>query len=426
MESLRNNGSGRWPNPRRSRVGVTTFLVALVTLSLTTPPARAGVAVSPLKQQVTVRPGRRAEFKLTLNNVQRGLRTRAARLRVAVTDFAVSTEGGLKFGDELRHKRSAVPWTELDMHEVLLQPGEKRTVHGTVSPPLEADGDYWAAIMTTLDGPRQGAGVNVVLRTASAVFVRVVRRTRIARPEISSVAVDMPEFRDGSAEDGPESVGLRVVVEVANQGLVGFIGDGTATFYLGGRRQVARVPLHARRRRVLPGDRRIFEGILAEPLPPGDYLARCVLGAEGEAGRRAFAQAEFCVSESLAVAWKRIGAGESPVSVRLRPEAVEMTLNPGRFTSFSVDVGNESGSTMRVRAKLTPDTMPGGWVALSPGSFTLAPGMHRALLGKLRVPPDAEHKDYEATLHVEAEVGALAENTEREQRTVPVLLHVSE
>jgi hypothetical protein len=407
-------------------MGALLLLTALLTLGLGAAPASAGVAVSPLQQQVTVRPGRSAEFTLTLNNVQRGSRTRAARVRVALTDFAVSAEGALDFGDELRHERSAVPWTELDAREVLLQPGEKRTVRGTVAPPLDADGDYWAVVMTTLDGPRDGAGVDVVLRTASAVFVRVVRRTRIARPEIASVAVHLPSFAVENEEGADDRAALRVVVEVANEGLVGFIGNATATLYLDGRRQVAQVPLHSRRRRVLPGDRRIFEGVLARPLPAGNYAVRCVLAAEGEAGRRAFAEAEFSVPESLAVTWKRVGAGEGPSGLKLKPEQVGLTLNPGRFTSFSVDLANESGSTMRVQAGLEPGTVPEGWVALSPTSFTLAPAMHRAIVGKVRVPPDAEPGDYEAAVGIAAEVGGLTEDVEREGRTVEVLLHVVE
>ncbi|MFO7957170.1 MAG: hypothetical protein R6X33_08705 [Candidatus Brocadiia bacterium] len=344
---------------------------------------------------------------------------------MALTDFTVSAEGALEFGDELRHERSAIPWTELDASEVLLQPGEKRTVRGTISAPLDADGDYWAVVMTTLDGPRDESGVNVVLRTASAVFVRVVRRTHIARPEIASVAVDLPTFAvEQEDEDG--HAGLRVVAEVANEGLVGFVGDATATLYLDGRRQVAQVPLHSRRRRVLPGDRRIFKGILAEPLAAGNYVVRCVLAAEGEAGRRAFAEAEFSVPESLAVTWKRVGAGEGPSGAGVQREQVDLTLNPGRFTSFSVDLSNESGSTMRVRANLESGTVPEGWVALSPTSFTLAPAMHRAIVGKVRVPPDAEPGEYEAALKIEAEVGALTEDAKPEGRTVEVLLHVAE
>ncbi|MFW6118800.1 MAG: hypothetical protein ACOC7S_00535 [Planctomycetota bacterium] len=420
------NIPGRKPLRGLSSVGTMVLLLPLLFLSLPAAPASAGVAVSPLQQQVTVRPGRTAEFTLTLNNVQRGPRTRAARVRVSLTDFAVSAEGALEFGDELRHERSAVPWTELDASEVLLRPGEKRTVRGTVSPPLDAEGDYWAVVMTTLDGPRDESGVNVVLRTASAVFVRVVRHTRIARPEIASVAVDLPSFAVEDEEGEDDRTALRVVAEVANDGLVGFIGDATATLYLDGRRQVAQVPLHSRRRRVLPGDRRIFEGVLAEPLPAGDYVARCVLAAEGEAGRRAFAEAEFSVSDSLAVAWKRVGAGEGPAGLKLNPELLELTLNPGRFTSFSVDLGNESGSTMRVQVNLEPGTVPEGWVALSPASFTLAPAMHRATVGKVRVPRDARPGDYRAAVRIAPEVGRLAEDAKPEGRTVEVLLHVVE
>ncbi len=414
--SRRLAGSTAWP------------LLALVLLVFVTPwPAFAGVAVSPLQQQVTVRPGQTAEFELTLNNVQRGTRTQTARVRIAATDFAVCREGGLAFGEQRGHERSATPWLQLEAEEVSLRPGEKRTMRGTVSPPLEADGDYWAAVMVTLDGPRQAGGVQVVLRTASAVFVRVTRHTRLARPQVTSVQVELPRF-DAAAggEAASPPAGLRLALEVLNDGLVSFTGDATATLYLDGRRQAATVPLHSRRRRVLPGDSRIFEGVLAEPVPPGDYVVRFAVAPEGMEGRRAFAQSRFSVDEKLAAEWKQVSAREGPTGLRVKPELVEMRLNPGRFTSFSIGTSNESGSTMRMRIRVQPDAMAADWLAVSPESFTLAPGMHRAVSARLAVPPRASPGEYEAVIRVSAESAAVGPDTADESRTVRIVFQVSE
>jgi hypothetical protein len=43
----------------------------------------------------------------------------------------------------------------LDANAFVLKPGESRAVKGTVTVPIDADGDYWAAAMVELGKPQK-------------------------------------------------------------------------------------------------------------------------------------------------------------------------------------------------------------------------------------------------------------------------------
>ena len=155
----------------------------------------AGMAVSPLQQWVTVKPGKEASFSVTVTNTNRGPETRPCTVSVSVVDFTVSPQGRLSFGAHLKHSRSAVEWFTFNASEFILEPGESKEIKARVSAPASADGDYWAAIMVKLDNSKkQNKGVMVNLQTASGVFVHVARRNYIEWGNVTDANVVMPEF----------------------------------------------------------------------------------------------------------------------------------------------------------------------------------------------------------------------------------------
>ena len=160
--------------PRCPRMINVSAAVLTVCFSLQwIPNVDAGIAVSPLQQEVIARPGGEVSFLIQLKNVQRTLSPSPEEVRLEVVDFAVSPDGAIGFGPETAHNRSAKNWIQLDADRIVLEPGEARQVKSTVTVPHSASGDHWAAVMMTFGPPKTQAGVNVVLRTASGVFVRV-------------------------------------------------------------------------------------------------------------------------------------------------------------------------------------------------------------------------------------------------------------
>ena len=394
------------------------------------PDVDAGIAVSPLQQEVIARPGGEASFLIQLKNVQRTLRPSAEEVCLEVVDFAVSPDGAIAFGPETAHNRSAKNWIRLDADRIVLEPGEARQVKSTVTVPHSASGDHWAAVMMTFGPPETQAGVNVVLRTASGVFVRVAGHGHVARPRIRSLTVALPSL-DQSGREAPldaeqDHLCLRVLADVLNEGQVSFQASGAVAFYLDGRRKVASVPLSAPRMRVLPGDSRLSEGVLAVPLPPGKYVARCALEARDHPGRMSFAETEFALTEELTALWQSRRPEERARDIHVDPAEVRVTAQPGRFTAFAVVIANEASSTVNVKASLEHGSIPKGWLKLDPAEFALAPRSRRSLVCRFSLPRDARPDLYEGRVLVSVEMGGLAGTEKKAPHELPILLTVSE
>ena len=149
------------------------MIVAL--LFAATSPAWGGIAVSPLQQWVTAKPGKEASFAITVTNTARGTQTVPQAISVETIDFDINSNGSILFGSQFAHPRSAVKMITLENGgRLVLAPGESSQIKGKVSAPLDGDGDYWCAVMIKILSPQKSAkGVTVNLQTASGVFIDV-------------------------------------------------------------------------------------------------------------------------------------------------------------------------------------------------------------------------------------------------------------
>ncbi len=422
-------------SPFRSSAAAAIFLVAVAALHLVgSQTVEAGIAVSPLQQRIVVKPGREAEFSLTVRNVKRSSRTRAASVKVELMDFAVSLQGNLSFGEGCEHARSAVKWITLDASELVLQPGESREIKAKVSAPSGADGDYWATFMVTIGGPRKEkkGTVSVVFRTASGVFVHVARRNYLERLSVGNLQVALPQFgpedsapaepdREDASGVAPNKEVLTVSGEVTNTGVVSLVPSVRAFIYLDGQRKVASIPLHAHRRRILPGHTRRFVGVMPSALPAGHYTLKLLIDSGGRTSRKARAElAGFDIGPELARRWKERELDEGPQGLRVEPEELRATVTPGRFTALRVAVGNSGDATMSVRCRLNLETLPEGWLALRPEEFTLGPAMRRSVVCRIETPRDAPIGEYNGIVLVEADIAGLVEGAKAELRKMPI------
>ncbi len=370
--------------------------------------ALAGFAVSPLQQRIAVKPGETSTFRVTVTNTRRDVNATAVRLEAKLLDFDVDINGRLSFGDGLEEQRSAAPWIRLDADRMVLGPGESREIVGTVSAPLDADGDYWAALMIAPPPPKEGEpGVRVILRTASGIFVDVARRHYAARPAIEHLAIDLPRFDEEGQANPPA---LRVALDGRNLGKTHFSCRATARIYDSTRRQVAEIPLFTHRPRILPSDARRFEGVMSAPLPAGEYTAQVSLQTDSIGERTAFERTTFAVPEALAEAWRRMPAAQAVTHLHLDPPTSRLELSPGRFTVAGFSVTNPVADTMRVTVRVETDTALGGWVDL-PDELVLRPRHRAGLACRLRVPPDAAPGEYAAKIVLEGAGAGLVGHT---------------
>jgi hypothetical protein len=349
------------------------------------------MAVSPLQQWVEVKPGRQASFSVTVTNTNRGPETTPCTVNVSVVDFTVSPHGKLSFGAHLKHNRSAVEWFTFNAGEFVLDPGESREIKATVSAPLDADGDYWAAFMVRLVNPRkQGNGIHVKLQTASGVFVHVARRNYIERGSVIDANVVMPEFAQQDiftgesaweevVQEAQQEQAFKINAELKNDGLVAFLANGKAFLYSGNWRRAASIPLYTKRRRILPGHTRWFTGVMSQPLLPGQYKLRLFFDCDSKYGRKITRDMEFSVSDELAHQWAENFTGDDAQKLEIEPKEIEMALTGGRLTFARFLISNQGLNTVAVRCWLEVDELPEGWLELKSPKFT-----HTAVLSTLK------------------------------------------
>jgi len=394
---------------------------ALIVLSAPSGDAIAGMAVSPLKQWVEVKPGADAYICVTVTNANRGPQTGPCTVYADVVDFTVSAYGQLSFGQEHKHARSAVPWIALDASEFVIEPGESKELRAKVSAPVSADGDYWAAIMFTLGNPEsQNANVHVILRTASGVFVRVARRNYIEQASITDVNVSVPRFakdvdipeesaqHQASGEGQTDRV-LKINAQLKNDGLIAMEPTGKVFLYAGNSRRIGYIALYASRKQILPGHTRWFTGVMPQPLAAGQYSVRVFFNSGSKYGRTKTKDVEFSISQELAAQWAQNFTGDDRGMLELNPQKIGLTMNPGRFTVTRLLIANKSCGTVSVRCRVKSEQLKKGWTRLDCSEFALAPNGRRNIVCAVRIPPDAKPQDYNATIQIEAERSGLTE-----------------
>lgn len=373
--------------------------------------AFAGMAVSPVQQWVEVTPGRTAVFTITVSNNKRVPDALPCPVNVNLLDFKVTPEGGLLFGPEHKHPRSAADWISYGDKEIVLEPGESRAIKFKVSAPINADGDYWAAAMIGIGNDKDGGkGVNVKLRTASGIFIHVARRNYIERGTVIDGGVDIPDFgsvvgfsAEDTSEEGIEEKAepkvLKVNAELKNDGLISFLARGKAYLYSEGWRRIATIPLHSTRRRVLPGDSRRFTGIMAQPLPAGDYNLRIFFASDTKYRRTMTRDMEFSVSDETAVSWMtNFVNNNSSETLGIKPQNIALQLNPGRLTTARFQVTNQTLGTILTNCRVEGEGVSEDWVEIKTSDFTLAPNGSRSTTCVVKIPADAEAGEYNWTI----------------------------
>lgn len=370
----------------------------------------AGVAVSPLQQTVDVKPGKKATFSITITNNKRSAQTAACPIKMEVLDFMVSDNGQLNFGPEFKNPRSASEWIKFEANEFVLEPGESRVMTATVTAPINADGDYWAAVMVNLGESKKGEkGVKVNLRTASGVFIHVARRSYTERGSIIDANIVIPDFNssdDSSTTDASKQT-LKIEAKLKNDGLIAILARGKAYIYSDNWRRIATIPLHANRRQVLPGDSRWFTGVMAQPLPAGNYKLRAFFASDSKYKRKITKDMEFSISPDIANVWAKNFVSDDKPSLKFEPEQIGLNLTPGRMTSANFQVANQSLSTIVANCRVDNAGTKNDWLELKTTDFTLAPNSQHSITCIAKVPSDAKPGEYKWNILVEVESSGL-------------------
>jgi len=378
--------------------------------------ASAGISVSPLKQDLTVRPGETVKFKITVSNNRRAESDTARAVRLEVMDVTVSEDGALSFQGPGSQKNSASNWVSLGAKALTVEPGQSRIVECSLTAPYSAPGEYYSAILVTLeDKGKTDKGVSVTYRIASGVFVTVTgrsfpREAKITRCEVTwpRPTVQTPSAQPASPPAGPEPAKVSVVLQ--NTGQARFDATGRISIADSHSRTVFTAPLTTHRPCVFGGDSRLFEAPLDRPLAVGQYVVRVEMDYQSgwaKAHHRLPLEITPEKAEFLKAAQKAAQqAGDLPVQVT--PEKLSVAMTAGAFRSLKLALKNNSEDALRCTA--TPvfeGDRPVGvsWVSVAPEEFELSKSGQRTLELVIRVPAGAALGQHACAVLIEAGQG---------------------
>ncbi len=400
--------------------------------------AFGGVAVSPLQQWITVKPGKEAFFAVTVTNTIREQQTFPQTVMVELVNFEITPQGGISFGKELTHPRSALQFITFqnDIGQFVLEPGQSKEIKAKVSAPFNADGDYWAAVMIKLVNPQKDAkGVTVNLQTASGIFIHIPRKNYTPQSSISNADITLPELSESA--DPNQAVAdlqkstLQINAELKNDGAVTFLGNGKAYLYTDKMKRFASIPLHTIRRQIFPGQSRIFTGVLSEAVGPGVYKMRVIFEPVLQNndddtmsnGRTIFKDLDVIVSRELAGQWSKKSSSGKPQQLKYQPQELKLTLTAGRFTSVSVLVENSGLDTVTMKMSFDKTAVK-DWFSSESDHTTFGPNMKRNIVYSLNIPKDVQTGDYTGALILQAERSGVNTQDVTEKITIPIVITI--
>lgn len=382
-------------------------------IGLGTQTAAAGVAVSPLKQEIALKPGESGKVALTLSNHSRNQFDAAQSVHLAVLDVEVAEDGAIEFKEAGLLDDSASKWISLSQADATIDPNQSQVIECVITPPASTPpGEYYAAVMVTMGTRgRTDKGVVVQYRIASGIFVTVPGRTFPKQARISRCEFLWPQAPDLAVASQPAAtqpaVALlpKVSVLLQNTGRARFEAGGKVKILDARSRIVFAGPLTSKRPSVFGGDSRLFEAPLSKPLPAGRYLIKAEMDYESTWSKARYElPVEILPDQAATLSQmnKRYQEGRPPVEVQ--PEKIILTLRPGAMRSLGLTIRNTSDGPIRgLAAVAASEGLPAdSWITASPSGFTVAQAGRKTIGLRMQVPGDATAGTYSSTVLIKA------------------------
>jgi hypothetical protein len=392
--------------------------------------AHAGIAVSPLKQEISLKPGEEGKVSLLLTYVNRTPGETSQKVLVSRMDVVTLLDGSLEFKDPGSLKTSASKWISLEQSEVSLEPGQSKALECTIKvPPSAKPGEYYSVAMVTL--AQKGVtdkGVGVQYRIASGIFVTVLGRTFPKEARITQCELLWPE-RPAAGPAQTQSAGAPATPAVPtvrlllhNPGEARFEANGKITVYDDQSRWVLTAPFTSKRPMVFGGDTRLFTAAINKPLAPGNYNVRVEMDY-GSAWAKARRQLQVDVTPEQAEALALLAKKQHEQSAALEASVATLAaaVPPGATRMLAVTLKDISEGTVTCRATATAHVEGREtWLRLPEEPFTITKGARKSLVVNVEVPATATPGPYPSTITVDASV----DGGEPTQISIPVDIDV--
>lgn len=411
----------------------TRLLAFCLTLASAAAPAFAGMAVSPLKQEISLKPGEEGKVRITLTNNARGGFGTPQTMQFAIADVKASEPGSLEFLEPGVMPNSASKWISLNKPDITVDPDRSEVIECTIRPPLSAQpGEYYSAVLVTLAAKgRTAGGVVVQYRIASGIFVTILGQTLPKHAKIGACEIVWPKTptreptTQPASHEQPASPELpRVLVALQNVGRARFDASGKITLLDGRSRIMFTAPLTSRRPCVFAGDTRQFEAVFPKPVPAGKYTVRIDMDYQSSWAR---ARHELPIeilpaqAEMLLAMQRRLR--EEAAVVDVLPEKIVPTIPAGATRSLALAVRNISDEPIQCAASVafTGPTPEPSWITVRPQSFSIYKSGRKSVELSVHVPPKTAAGTYYATISLEGG----ADGSKTRKLDIPIEIEVT-
>jgi hypothetical protein len=360
-----------------------------------------GFMVKPMRMDVVASPGRTIEVPLEIRNTA-GADVRAVDLRLA--QISQSPDGSWRLiepgaPDDVPTDISALPFISLASPRADIEPLQPVEMMIRVTPPPDARGVYFAAIIAETPAPEQTEG-GIVVRVRFVVPVIIEIEGRTARQQVSLSDVLMTYDKAADGKPATTTAALQVV----NAGRTFSRVKGKLTIEKKNAERwqpVTRFDL--RERAIMPGLTFALGQDLERRLPSGTYRLRGELNVDGRRIPPVIKEIAFeGASDADGLAFD--------TALVLTPSLVEMAILPGATRTTSLRIENPGVDPVTVDMASTTPPQLGGvamgellgvelsaepWVEITPPRFTIRPGSRQNVRVTSRVPKDAlKHPNY--------------------------------
>jgi hypothetical protein len=377
----------------------------------------AGIAVSPLKQDITLKPGETGKVVVNLAYNSREQSDERQKMALVIMDVLATEDGGLKFLNAGTQKNSASKWITLSAPETSLDPGAAQPVECQISVPLgAAPGEYYAALMVTLAKPGvTDKGVVLQYRIASGIFVTVEGRTFAKEAKIARCELIWPPTAPSTqpAEAVPALPKVQVLLQ--NAGKARFDATGKLTILDNQRRTVLVGPMTTRRACVFGGDSRLFNADITKSLAAGHYTMRVEMDYQS-AWSKVRQEIPFEIlpdqADLLAQAKQRQTVGKPLVEAT--PDNLNSLVPAGASRSLGITLKNLSDNEVACTAEMAGGGAAG--ITVRPDQFSIAKGSRRTLEVRIESPQGVDANRLSALINI----AASAEGGGHSELSIPV------
>jgi hypothetical protein len=411
------------------------LIVGAASLTILTSTASAGVAMSPLKQEVSLKPGDQTKLVVTIANNSRSENTPTETVHVEIADVEVQENGTLLLRSPGTKANSASKWISLDVQDIELKPGKSLPLEFTLTVPQFAQpGEYYTALLVTLNRKgRNENGVEVQYRIASGVFVTVEGRTLNRQAKISRCELLWPDPAPPATQPSKQATtqpleppAPKIAVVLQNIGDGRFDGTGNMVILDTKLRPSFRAQLISKRPCVFASDSRLFEALITKPLPAGKYLINVEMDYQSS-WAKAHAQLPIEITDEqagLMLQNAKLKHDDSPF-LEANVEKVSPTIYNGGTRSIAITINNTTDAILHCSSSLVAaDPETDAWMStqtvLEPREFTLYKRGRRSIELRIHIPDGIKAGIYSSSIVIDSSV----DSTDARKLIVPLEVEV--